>query len=82
MSEAEILAAALALPKSTRAEVVLRLVDSLDDSGAPELSEDEWEAQVLAEVKRRREAFQRGEMKAIPAAEALESVRARLARGS
>lgn len=81
MSEAELLAAALLLPKPERAAMALRLVDSLDDQRA-DMSPSAWERAVLGEYQSRRAAHVAGDVEMVPAAEGLARVRERLARDS
>lgn len=80
MSEIEVVNAALALPKATRADLVARLLDSLNE--APEqLSDAQWDADMLEEAGRRLDAVQRGEVRMVSASDALAEVRSRLNRG-
>lgn len=81
MSEADTIAAALSLPRGVRADLALRLVESLDDPPAQTLSQDEWNAAALAEAQRRWRQIEDGEVKTIPAAEVIAEVRERLRRG-
>jgi|GEM_PF-2251332 len=78
MSEAELLASALTLPPNARANLARELLDSLDQDNKDALDQQEWERTVLEEVRRRKRQLDSGEVKAIPAVEALEQVRARL----
>lgn len=80
MSEAELLVAALALPRKERADMALRLVESLDDS-SHELSPEEWDRAALQEYRDRRASHLAGDVQMTPAAEGLAAVKARLARG-
>ena len=61
-------AAALALPPAERARLAQRLIESLDDD--PEV-EEAWSA----EIKRRLDAIDRGEVEMIPAEEVLSEAR-------
>jgi putative addiction module component (TIGR02574 family) len=65
--------AALSLPSEDRATLADKLVESLRAEESAELS-PEW----TAEIRRRIEAYKRGEMKTIPAEEVMQS----LLRGS
>ena len=67
-----VLGAALALPPQDRAIVAERLLESLNEGNQAEI-----DAAWLAEVERRLEAFDRGEMKAVPAEEVMRSLRIR-----
>ena len=78
MSEAELLATALTLPPTARASLARELLDSLDRDNRDAVDQQEWERTVLEEVRRRKRQLDSGEVEAIPAAEALEQVRARL----
>ena len=80
MSEIEVVNAALALPKATRADLVARLLDSLDDAPG-QLSDAQWDAAMLEEAGRRLDAVQRGEVAMVSASDALAEVRSRLNRG-
>lgn len=67
----EITAAALALPEADRANLLARLMDSLDDApGSEDLTDEAWEA----EIARRLEEVRSGKEKGIP----WEEVRKRL----
>lgn len=66
-------AAILALPREERARLAKWLLERLDDD--PEV-EALWEAEVL----RREDAYERGEMATVSAAEAFERARRRLAK--
>jgi putative addiction module component (TIGR02574 family) len=68
----DIAAAALELPRSSRAELASQLLDSLDD-----LSEEESDQLWAAEAERRYAAYQAGDMEAVPADEVLARLRAR-----
>jgi len=68
-----ILQEALVLPSRDRAELALRLMESLDDGESSDV-----EAAWAAEVKGRVEALRRGEVEARPAAEVFRDARARL----
>ena len=68
----DIAAAALELPRSSRAELASQLLDSLDD-----LSEEESDQLWAEEAERRYAAYQAGDMEAVPADEVLARLRAR-----
>ncbi len=70
-----VLQSALDLPTRQRAELALRLVESLDGEQA-----DDVEAAWAVEVKDRVEALRRGEARSRPAADVFREARARLAR--
>jgi hypothetical protein len=59
----------------------IRLLESLDGPG-DEMTQEEWDGAALEEYRSRRAAHLSGEVRMIPADEALASVRARFARGS
>lgn len=67
----ELGAAALALPRSERARLAERLIASLD-------TDAEIEAAWAEEMRRRLEAFRRGEIEAIPAEEVVADARRRI----
>ncbi len=73
-SDRAILQTVLDLPDKERAELALRLVESLD--GAPA---DDVEAAWAAEVKDRVDALRRGEARTRPAADVFREARERLA---
>jgi hypothetical protein len=66
---------ALALPASARAELAHRLLLSLDDS-----HDDDAEALALREALRRSDELDRGVVRPVPIAEAVERLRAGLRR--
>jgi len=66
----EVLEEALSLPLSERAEVVDRLLASLD-SAADRRIDELWGQ----EAEERLDAFERGEIKAVPASEVFNSVK-------
>jgi hypothetical protein len=66
---------ALALPASARAELAHRLLLSLDES-----HDDDAEAFALREALRRSEEIDRGVVRPVPVAEAVERLRAGLRR--
>ncbi len=66
---------ALALPASSRAELAHRLLLSLDES-----HDDNAESQALHEALRRSREIDRGDVRPIPMAEAIERLRAGLRR--
>lgn len=71
-SEAEELeAAALSLPRSERARLAERLIASLDEDAEVE---EAW----AAEVRRRLDAYRRGEIQAAPAEDVLAEARRRI----
>ena len=72
MSErsAAVLEHALALPEGERAELVERLLASFDAEERRRIDES-W----AAEVEERIDAFDRGEMRAVPASEVFEKIR-------
>jgi len=80
MSEIELVNAALALPRATRADLVARLLDSLNEAH-DELSQAEWDRAMLEEAGRRLDAVERGDISMVPAADALAEVRGHLTRG-
>lgn len=69
----ELEAAALSLPRAERARLAERLLASLDDEADVE---EAWQD----EVKRRLEAYRKGELEAVPASEVLQEARDRLSR--
>ena len=73
--EEEILSAALALPEAVRAALADRVLGSLDGQGQGEI--DRLWAQ---EAEEQIDAFERGEMEAIPAEEVFAAIRARRQR--
>ena len=73
-SNRAILQTALDLPDKERAELALRLVESLDGESAHDV-----EAAWAAEVKDRVDALRRGEARTRPAADVFREARARLA---
>lgn len=64
-------AAALALPRGERARLAQRLIESLDDD--PQV-EEAW----AAEIQRRLDSIDRGEVEMIPADQVLSEARRRL----
>jgi putative addiction module component (TIGR02574 family) len=64
--------AALALPPETRATLAERLLDSLKEEGQSEI-----DAAWAEEARKRLEAFDRGELKGVPAEEVMKSLRIR-----
>jgi putative addiction module component (TIGR02574 family) len=66
-------AAALSLPKSERARLAERLIASLDDDSDVEQA---W----AAEIRRRLDSIDRGEVETIPAEQVLAEARRRIAR--
>jgi putative addiction module component (TIGR02574 family) len=66
-------AAALALPRSERARLAERLIASLDENAEVE---DAW----AAEIKRRLDAIDRGEVELVPAEEVIAEARRRIGR--
>ena len=64
-------AAALALPREERARLAERLIESLDDDPAVE---EAW----AAEIKRRLDAIDRGEVEMVPAEDVIAEARRRL----
>jgi len=77
LSETELLERALELPATQRAAIAQRLLESLD-AEAPDSDADEAWAD---EIERRAAAYDRGEMEASDAGEAIERVRQSLGRG-
>ncbi|MFH1467395.1 MAG: addiction module protein [Pseudomonadota bacterium] len=71
---ATILDTALRLPPQARAEIALRLVESLDIGPDDEDAEDAW----AAEVARRVGDLDQGRVGTTPAAEVISSARSRL----
>lgn len=69
----ELEAAALSLPRGERARLAERLLASLDEEGEVE---EAWRD----EVRRRLEAYRKGEMEAVPANKVLEEARDRLSK--
>lgn len=67
-----VLEAALALPADDRAEIAERLMLSLDEQRQQEI-EDAW----TAEIQRRMDEVDRGEVAMIPANEAMRQIRER-----
>lgn len=67
----EVEAAVLSLPRSERARLAERLIASLDED--PEI-EEAW----AEEVRRRLEAFRKGEIDAVPANDVLTETRRRI----
>lgn len=63
----------LSLPASSRAELAMRLISSLDESDSPD-SEKLW----LEEIKRRDAEIAQGNVECIPAEEVLRRARERL----
>jgi putative addiction module component (TIGR02574 family) len=72
---ATILDTALRLPPQTRAEIALRLVESLDIGPDDADAEAAW----ATEVARRIDDFDQGRVATTPAAEAIAGARSRLA---
>lgn len=73
----QVITTALALSRDERAKLAERLLASLEDEEDredPETVERAW----VDEVKRRQERFRRGEIREVPADEALARVRAGL----
>lgn len=71
-SEAEELeAAALSLPRSERAKLAERLIASLDEDAEVE---EAW----VAEVRRRLDAYRKGQIQAVPAEDVLTEARRRI----
>lgn len=68
---------ALALPTPQRAELVGRLLASLDDDQTEALDAAEWTAAWDAEIARRVQAIEAGESVSAPIDEALERIFAR-----
>ena len=68
----ELVSEALDLPTTSRAELAKQLLESLDN-----LSEAEIEKLWIEEADRRYEAYQAGEIKAVPADEVFARLRAR-----
>jgi putative addiction module component (TIGR02574 family) len=66
-------AAALSLPRSERARLAERLIASLDE-------DSEVEQAWAAEIRRRLDSIDRGEVEMIPAEQVLAEARRRLAR--
>jgi len=75
MSHQDILATALALPASERARLAHELIASLDES-----RDDDAEAFALREALRRSDEIERGVVRPVPLAEAVERLRAGLRR--
>ncbi len=73
-SNRAILQTALGLPEDQRAELALRLVESLDGQPATDV-----EAAWAVEVKERVDALRRGEARTRPAADVFREARERLA---
>jgi putative addiction module component (TIGR02574 family) len=71
-----ILDAALELPERERAQIAAILTDSIGDGSSPEEVRASW----LAEVKRRREAFERGEETLVDFDEMMARLRAKVHR--
>lgn len=69
----ELEAAAMSLPRAERARLAERLLASLDDEADVE---EAWRE----EVRRRLEAYRKGEMEAVPASKVLEEARDRLSK--
>lgn len=74
MSDQALLRDALVLPAAERAELALKLMESLDGESTVDV-----EAAWAAEVTRRVEALRRGEAQSRPAAEVFHAARERLA---
>ncbi len=72
----EILTEILALPSAERADLALRILETLDDR----LSDENAEAVWAAEISRRIEALEAGRAKTVSAEEALSWVESRLRR--
>lgn len=72
MQKEEVLAAALELPESSRADIADRLLQSLDTADQREI-----DALWAEEAEARIDAFERGEIEAIPGPEVFASIRAR-----
>lgn len=68
----ELEAAALSLPRGERARLAERLLASLDENAE---IEEAW----AAEVRRRLDAYRRGEIEAVPAEEVIGEARRRVA---
>lgn len=69
----QILQTALALPPDDRVEIAESLIMSLDQERAAEI-----EATWAAEIKRRLDSIDKGEVQLIPADEVMRAMRARL----
>ena len=78
MAVEKILEEALALSHEDRGRLVDALLRSFE--AEDELSGDEWEAAWTAELDRRLRDFDEGRTKAIPFEQAMDQIRARLAR--
>lgn len=68
---------ALALPKKERAELVGRLIKSLDEDEGEKLSSDEWNKVWAIEIKKRMKDLRSGKVKAIPASQVMAELRAK-----
>ena len=69
-----LLEAALALPEEERAELALRLVESLDGAGSDEGADDAWADEVAVRI----EALRAGHAEIVSADEAFQAARRRL----
>jgi len=76
MGEPALLEVVLSLPKDERAELALRLVESLDAASDGDDVESAWAAEVVERV----EALQAGRVVTVPLDEAIASARAHLRR--
>ena len=72
MQKDEVLAAALELPEASRADIADRLLRSLDPADQRHI-----DALWAEEAESRIDAFERGEIEAIPGPEVFASIRAR-----
>jgi len=71
-----ILAAALQLPESKRAEIAAILASSIGDGASPEEIEASW----IEEAKRRAEAIDRGELELVDSEDMMARLHARARR--
>jgi hypothetical protein len=79
MTKPELLAAVLDLPVGERAALAVALIRSIDTPDSdPPVAHEEWEELWAAEVGRRIREWDAGEVKGVPAAQALADARRRL----
>ena len=78
MSNADLEHAVLALAEGKRAELALKLLDSLNSPGTPVRSDAEWLAAWVPEIERRMRAFRAGTETAEDADQVLADLRSEL----